>query len=203
MLTKPDSLWEAIFFKYWDIVPYNWRPMEIWYRIKCFCWKRYTTVKSRHLSHQWCDKTELIPYTLFEMLEDFVEKECSPGHIEWYGQYGHKVLVGMEYKYVRDEMTDLLKWWNEVYIPYTKGEHPEQIRLQELQKEYNDLWDKFWFPTDNKYLTAFDPEKALGPEKYQKYLAASKEQWKFEDEMEKELNAMCHRIINIRESLWT
>jgi hypothetical protein len=200
---RAENWVERIQYWYWDLVPYNYRPKEIWYQAKCFFWKRYTTVKSRHLPHTWCDKVELVPYTLFEMLETFVEKECSPGHVNWYSDHcPHKIMVGMEYKNVRDEMDDLLKWWNEEYIPYAEGKHPEQLRFDAASKEYDDLWDKFWFP-QGEYAKVFDPEKELGKEKYAHYLSITRERSAFEVEMESKLESMCHRIINIRKYLWT
>ena len=63
----------------------------------------------------------LLPYTMFEILGQFIEDECSPGHIEWYGEHGHKVTVDGEEKYVRDEMSELWRWWRDDYrVGYDK-----------------------------------------------------------------------------------
>ena len=81
-------------YAYWHTVPYDWRPGQIWCRLKCWAWKRYTTVKPRYLDHTWCDRCDLLPHMMFEILCDFVEKECSPGCVEWYGEHGHKLDKG-------------------------------------------------------------------------------------------------------------
>ena len=97
----------------WNWVPYDWRPGQIWYYLKCWAWHRYTTVKPRYLGHTWCDRTELMPNMMFEILCQFVEEECSPGWVEWYGEVGQKITVGGQEKYVMDEMRELIKWWHE------------------------------------------------------------------------------------------
>lgn len=193
------KLVDKIISKYHDLVPYDYRPREVWYKLKCFLFKRYTTVKSRHLGHTWCDKVELIPYTLFEMLETFVEKECSPGHVVWYGEDGHKILVGMEYKYVRDEMNDLLKWWNEEYIPYTKGENIEYLEIYNSfeQIDFDDLF------TETDDLFRYDPAANVGEDKYLEYKNGYNKLIEFDLKMDSKLDEMCHRILNIRKFLWT
>lgn len=206
---KVDNWQEWLLDKYYDIVPHDYKPRELWYKLKCFLFKRYSTVKSRHLGHTWVDKVELIPYTLFEMLENFVEKECSPGCVEWYGEYGHKILVGMEYKYVRDEIDDILRWWNEEFIPYSQGKNPKLEALWKLEKEIAGNRNFFDFGFENGEYEGFgkiytyDPERTLGKEKYKEYQNIHKQIWEFEDKMDQKLEEMCHRIINIRRYLWT
>ena len=124
-----ESWWEKIQSYYWQTLPYNWRPGQIWYRLKCFCWHRYTTYKPRTLGHTWCDRTELLPHMIFEILARFLDKECSPGHIEWYGEHGHKVIPGVNYNayteedrnhpdsvYVLDYMKELRSWFYDTYL---------------------------------------------------------------------------------------
>lgn len=100
---------------YWKIIPYDWRPGQIWYRLKCFLWHRYTTVKPRYLQHTWCDRCEIMPHMMFEILAQFIEDECSPGHVLWYGESGHKIIVNGQEKYVMDEMKDLVFWWDTIW----------------------------------------------------------------------------------------
>ena len=52
-------------------------PYPIFYRIKCFIFRPYTTIKPRNLGHTWCDTTELIPHMLFELLERFLVGEMN------------------------------------------------------------------------------------------------------------------------------
>lgn len=114
-------------YAYWQIWPYDWRPGQIWYRFKCWAWHRHTTVKPRYLHHTWCDRCELLPHMMFEILAKFIEDECSPGHVEWYGEAGHKITVNGEEKYVMDEMKDLVDWWEIVW-----------------NKEYEEVSDILW-----------------------------------------------------------
>ena len=74
--------------KYWKIVPYDYRPKNLWYKLKCFLWHRYTTIKPRELDHTWCDRCELIVYTNFEILQQFVEEEMY-GRICWDSDEDH------------------------------------------------------------------------------------------------------------------
>ena len=60
-------------------------------------------------------------------VHDFIEKECSPGHVEWYGEFAHKVEVNGVVENVMDEMLELYHWWNTVYL-----------------KEYPKMMDDFW-----------------------------------------------------------
>jgi hypothetical protein len=106
---------EKIKYAYWGIVPHDWRPGQIWYRFKCWAWHRYTTVKPRYLDHTYCDRTMVMPHMMFEILCQFVEQECSPGCVEWYGEWSHKVAVDGEEKFVMDEMKELVEWWHTVW----------------------------------------------------------------------------------------
>jgi len=100
---------------YWKIVPHDWRPSEVWYRLKCFLFKRYTTVKPKTLPyHTWVDRDVLLLHTMFQILTDFVEQECSPGVINWYHEHAGKIRVGGKEKFVRDELQDLYNWWQQV-----------------------------------------------------------------------------------------
>lgn len=104
-------------YKYWEIVPYDWRPSNIWYKVKCFAWKRYSTVKSRHLPHTWIDKDMILVYTMFEVLDKFLEEECSPGVVDWYAEYedgkkGHQIVVNGKEVNVMDEMLEIQAFWH-------------------------------------------------------------------------------------------
>lgn len=121
------TIWDKILYKYWDILPYDYRPGQIKYRIKCYLFKRYSTVKPRYLDHQWVDRSHLLPHVMFEVLSKFVEdelkykKEDFPGIVDWYS--GHaKIKVDSGDKLVIDEMIDLYEWWHSVqdYEPYAK-----------------------------------------------------------------------------------
>ena len=105
------TLVEKLKHLYWKTVPYNWRPAQIIYRLKCFLWYRHTVVHPKTLPfYTWCDRCTLLPHTMFQILADFIEQECSPGHIDWESS-GHEIEVDGVIKNVRKEMQDLYDWW--------------------------------------------------------------------------------------------
>ena len=177
---------------YWKILPYDWRPGQLWYRIKCFCWHRYTTVKPRYLDHTWTDRCEVLPHMMFEILSEFIERECQPEYIEWYGEYGRKIGD----KYVRDEMQELYDWWHRVY----QKQYPAiEERLWEHAHKHKPVVD--WVDIEDDCLEYRPTWKTDRDEKlYRLYLDATSSQ---ETRMEAELKANLHRIVNIIPYMWT
>ena len=192
-----DTWIDKIKHYYWHRWPYDWRPMQAWYRLKCFVWHRYTTVRSRYHGHTWTDKTELMPHAMFELLSRFVEQECSPGHVEWYGVWGHKVTVDGREKYVRDEMQELYDWWHTVWnkevaevddmLWAEAGKHSPISTWVDLE----DSEHVEWKPT---YATDEDGEI------YKRCIGGVN---KLERMMNTELEARLHRLVNIIPYLWT
>lgn len=111
------KLLETIEDIYHSIIPWEYRPEQLWYQFKCWAWYRYSTVKSRHLSHTWVDRDTLLHYTMFEILCDFIEKE-NHGSLNPEEQDSPTKEAYME-------LERLYKWWNEVYIPFTKDQEDE------------------------------------------------------------------------------
>jgi hypothetical protein len=192
-----DTWTDKIKNYYWQLWPYNWRPLQVWYRLKCLMWHRYTTTRSRYHGHTWVDKTELVPHAMFELLSKFIEQECSPGHVEWYGEWGHKITVDGEKKYVRDEMQELYDWWHTVW-----------------NKEYQEVDDMLWaearkhspIPTGVPWyrdLTVWEPTFATLEDGgiYKRCIRGIN---KLEHKMKREaLEARLHRLVNIIPYLWT
>jgi len=190
-----ETKWEKIKYAYWRHWPYDWRPHQIWYRLKCFLWHRYTTVKPRYLAHTWCDRDTLLAHMMFEILSDFIEKECSPGHVEWYGEHGHKIEVAGEEKYVRDEMQDLYDWWHVV-----------------CQTEYPEVDDLLWAeankhrPTRNLRqegeFSVWDPQFPIEEDKelWNNCVRATS---KLEQMRVTDLQRRLHRLINVMPYMWT
>ncbi len=182
---------------YWRTLPYDWRPGQLWYRLICWVWHRYTTVKPRYLDHTWCDRCTSLPHTMFEILSEFVEKECSPGNIEWYGEYGHVITVNGTEKFVRDEIQDLYNWWHKVWN-------------QEYGQVSDMLWKEAekhspvseWLPTKDSDLYEYNPQFASEPDAkiYRLLLNALRE---LEIRMEKESQLYLHRLVNVIPYLWT
>jgi hypothetical protein len=116
---KSLKWWEKIRRVYWRIIPHHLRPGELWYQLKCFLWNRYTTVRPQYLGHAWCDRSELLPHVMFQILTDFVIKENGgidivgtplKTHVDWFATDHHTEAW--------NEMVRLYKWWHNVYIPF-------------------------------------------------------------------------------------
>jgi hypothetical protein len=192
-----DTWIDKIKHFYWQHWSYDWRPGQVWYRLKCFLWHRYTTVRSRYHGHTWCDKTELMPHAMFELLSRFIEQECSPGHVEWYGEWGHKITVDGEEKYVRDEMQELYDWWHTVWnvewgevddmLWAEAHKHPSISNTRQIKN--SDLFEwKQTFETEEDEAIYKNCIKAIN---------------KLERMMDEALQARLHRLVNIIPYLWT
>jgi len=189
-----DTLLDKIKNYYWQLWPYNWRPGQVWYRLKCFVWHRYTTVKPRYLPHTWMDRCEIMPHVMFEVLCQFLEKECNPGNKEWYGEHGRKLDSG---KYVMDEMKDIAEWWTGVW----NKAYPEVC--DQLWKEANKHppVSEFEPCDDNPHLVSWDLKFANDndDEIYHRCLSALN---KGERAMEEQRIEMMHRLVTITPHLW-
>ena len=124
---------------------------RLWYKLKCFCWKRYSTVKPRWLSHTWCDRDRLLLYCMFEILCRFLEEEKD--NVEWYTGHlgkdkdgkeilGFTIDVNGETVNVMDEMLELRRWWLEECLPYSNGEE-------------DNAWSSIWNKKVKPYLALF------------------------------------------------
>ena len=176
------TLIDRIQYAYWDIIPYDYRPGQLWYRFKCWAWKRYSVVKPRYLPYTWCDKDLIMAHAMFELLSKFIEDECSPGIVAWYGVNGHKIEVNGKEVYVRDEMQALYDWWhkeyNEAYQKGTDAIHDEAID--------EPLCD------ENGMFCMSDYNKSV-------YKRASQ----LEQDHEKQLDDNLLRLLKIRRYMWT
>lgn len=198
---EDETFIDKIKYKYWKIIPYDWRPHQLWYRLKCWAWYRYTTIKPRYLDHTWCDKTELILHINFEMLMRFVENEVLPGPVDWGSDKEHRDA------YI--EMMDLYNWY--------KGcmEHPDKYRSL-LDLDFNELDDVLHKKIRDEEHKPFDwiPEKnkegkvkwyimesyIINEQKYRDYVRAMA---KLESLHEQFLENQLIRLIKLRHWLWT
>jgi len=187
----PNSIWDWIQHKYWDIIPYDYRPSRIYYRLKCFLWHRYTTIKPRTLKyHTWCDRCVLIPHMMFEILSQYVEREAD--NIEWYGEYGHKIKVNDEEVFVRDEMQFLYDWWHKTYL----GEYPN--KNNEIWKNLDDVMPEYYFDANNMWNPQFSTE-----ENATLYHNGMNQLHELESNTEKQLEEMMIRLVKITPCLWS
>lgn len=178
----------------------RWHPAELWYRFKCWAWKRFTTVKPRWLDHTWCDRTELLAHTMFEILGRFIEEEASPGHIEWYGEHGHKITVDGKEKYVRDEMQELWDWWCTDYLEgYEQRRNDIFAEIEKLDAEF--LISRMQ-KDEESGLWTWNPQYKT-PETGEKVAALYAKLTQDEKDEIAELQSRLHRLVDIREYLWT
>jgi hypothetical protein len=129
---------------------------------------------------------------MFEILSQFIEEECAPGCVEWYGECGHKVGD----KYVRDEMQELYDWWHQVYN-------------KAYPKRTDDFWnialqhrpDREWIPLeDGNYSWEHSWNNVTDEQLYQQNVDNV---IKLEDNMNAQLKTNLHRLIEIMPYMWT
>ncbi len=140
-----DSFGEFIRYAYYKVLPYDWRPSNIWYKIKCTIWHRYTTVKPRQLDNTWCDRCTLMPHMMFEILSQFLEKECSPGIVDWDAS-DHEVMYGGHSRNAEEVMWHLCYWWHEVHLVKKELNYDSWHKYSEAHTLNLPSFDAVWNP---------------------------------------------------------
>lgn len=169
------TIWYKIEDLYHTIIRYEWRPKNVWYKFKCWAWKRYTTTKPRTLGHGWCDRDALLIHTIFEIARSFLEKEGPKSEQEW---EEHKIHNPGFYASWR-ETKEIIDWW--------------------LNK-YEDLY--VWGLTDEQFDREYPWDHAGAEGEILESLRA-KERFKRDDEYEQLLRDKAKRIIDISPYYWT
>jgi len=120
-LAETDDVWEShdkwlltqswwyrnITLRYYNLVPYDYRPFQLLYRFRCWAWYRYTTVHPRTLPwHTWMDRDTLFEHCAFEILCQFVEKEKPAEHWD---------LENSPNKDLWPKLFECYRWWKDVY----------------------------------------------------------------------------------------
>lgn len=137
-MPKADTMWQKIKRLYWKIIPYNWRPGQIWYRLTCFCWHRYTTIHPKTLPwHTWMDRDVLLEHCMFEILCRFIEDEKPAEYFE---------IENSNYKEEWKQLFALYNWWKTVYVPEWKNGDSEKLEdtLKEKMHQLVDLRELMW-----------------------------------------------------------
>ena len=164
---------------YWSVIPYEYRLGELWYKFKCFVWHRYSTVKSRHLGHTWVDRSDLMHYTMMEILSDFIEKECGEDCIvDWDSDDEHRR--------VRSELQEIYDWWHQDYL---KNHDHYYDEWHDFSKKYSsgDILDPVWVSKQTKAHADHLFNQALQREKDHK----------------EELNRRLHQLVDLAPYMWT
>ena len=136
----------------------------------------------RTLRRGWYDKDEVMLHAAFQLLVDFLEQEHPDKHIDW----NHDVIHRQAWKEIRD----LYRWWKAIR-PNRRG------------------------PLDDKKIAKppFRFEKIAGTQlrrlvtpdkkKYAAYYRALKKHARLEQQWHDEDQRNLHRLVEIREFLWT
>ncbi len=200
-LEEVDLIPRAWKYKYWDWVAYDYRPKELWYRITCKLFKKYSTVKSRYLDDRWVDRTELMSETMFQILSDFVENECVESVVDWYHdeiEY-RNVLVNNVKVNPMDEMLALYNWY---HLKYKKT-------YKEIEESWWDKIHNIGLP-ENEFLPVEDNPNLLSWDR--KFKSEEHERLHdfymdriiaMETLVDEELQEMLKRLIEVRRWMWT
>lgn len=171
------SILEEIEMIFWVI---KRRIHDFFYYLKCALFKKYNRIVIRTLPPTWIDKCDLLPHAMFQILEDFVKKECSPGVVSWDADEEHKSA--------RKKMDELLNWWHSTFLefdPYKDFDESKSSKnhyIKEIDEEGRVIHR--WHC--NEYESEF--YKRVG---------------EAEDEMSKELNKKLKEIVDLQPWLWT
>lgn len=210
------KIWSRI--KYSNIVTFftgtNIR-YSIFYKLKCFIFRPYTTIKPRNLGHTWCDTTELIPHMLFELLERFLVGEMNLS-LETYKFVNPPIVVTSTKDWKVEEivngkklnpykeMARILKWWHTEYIASWNGEHPVENKLRADFNKYGDQrnFTEQWIPKEDekgrKYVQW--ENKPVDKKRFDK---AHKDWMQFEEKMSKDLIENMKILVSLHEYMWT
>lgn len=146
------------------------------YYIKCLIWRRYNRISIKTLPPTWLDRTEVLPHAIFQILDDFIKEECSPGCVDWNSDDEHRNTLA--------EWKDHLAWWKDVYLKFDAYEGFDESQKAE---------DRFIDDGTGCYEIVFSDYE-------HEFYAASRLK---EVAMETELERRLCRIIALRQWMWT
>jgi|GEM_PF-256768 hypothetical protein len=134
------------------------------------------------LESGWCDKDCVMLHALFQLLVDFVEHEKPDQIVDWDSDPDHK--------HAWKEIQSLYRWW-------TKTRPARKSPLDEKGLKKPPIGWKKLPGTDLRRLVDYDKKK------YASYVLALKKYRRIEKEWDKEDQKNLHRLIEIRQFLWT
>jgi len=172
-------------YLYWRIVPYNWRPGQLWYQFKCWSWKRYSTVRPRWLPHTWVDRDVLLAHCMFEVLGRFLEGECGDdGIVDWDADEAHRTAMA--------ELRELWRWWAEDYLKFDRADLTAGLKAPEWTSHETE--DGFGFRIEFRHES---------PEAEAAWTTAILKVADSEAEMEAELKRRMKRLVDVSSFMWT
>jgi len=136
----------------------------------------------RTLRHGWYDKDEIMLHAAFQLLVDFVEQEHPDKHIDW----NHGALHRRAWKEIRD----LYRWWTATRS--SRRGPLDDKRIAKPPLRFNKV-------KGTKFRRLATPNK----KKYAAYYRTVKKHARLEREWHGEDQRNLHRLIEIRDFLWT
>lgn len=169
--------------KYWKIVPYDYRPGQLWYRLKCRLWHRYNVVYVKTLPSTWVDRDHLLLHAAFQILVDFIEREDPVNTINiWYSDewYPSREAEWME-------LYGLYSWW--IY-EYPNPQHDKTLEKYHAIPSKEDDDNFFHSIYQNKQ------DEELAEQIFKQYMPESEA---FDAKVDENLA----KLISLRGHLWT
>lgn len=136
----------------------------------------------RTLRAGWHDKDQVMLHAAFQLLADFVEQESPDKHIDW----SHDAVHRRAWKEIRN----LHKWWTRIRPRRHSPLDDKKIAKPPL---------RFEKVAGTKLRRLVTPDK----KKYGAYYRALRRDARLEHKWRSEDQRNLHRLINIREFLWT
>ena len=136
----------------------------------------------RTLGSGWHDKDELILHAAFQLLADFMEQESPDKHIDW----SHDAVHRRAWKEIRD----LYQWWTR--------KRPSRRTPLEIKKITKPPL-RFEKVAGTEFRRMVTPDKT----RYRAYYRALRQHTRLEQKWHIEDQRNLHRLIKIREFLWT
>ena len=136
----------------------------------------------RTLRAGWHDKDEVILHAAFQLLADFMEQESPDKHIDW----SHDAVHRRAWKQIRD----LYQWW-------TRKRPNRRTPLDSKRITKPPL--RFEKIAGTKLRRLMTPDK----KRYAAYYRALNRHARLDQKWHSEDQRNLHRLINIREFLWT
>ena len=158
----------------------RYRIKNWFYYLKCLLFKRYNVLRIRTLPPTWSDRDTILSHAMFQILDDFVNKECRKNcPVNW----DHNE----DSKNARQNMDELLDWWHNTYLKFDCMEGYDQTKATPdserfTKSEHGDY--SVW--SCNEYDKEFFAEAG-----------------RKEAQMERDLNEKVKEILEMRLYLWT
>ncbi len=139
-------------------------------------------LKIQTLEKGWCDRDHIMLHAAFQLLVDFVEQEKPDTIVDW----NHS----QEHRHAWKEIRALYKWWTETRPARKSPLDEKSVKRPPMR------WKKV--PgSENRELVFYDKRK------YAAYDLALKRHWRLEEMWDEEDQRNLHRLVNIRQFLWT